>query len=91
MIFTYIMQQHKEPSKFLQCIFSLLLIALGRIFLGQDLTTHVKHKIPLIRLYKIVNCPVFPQKRGTSWEENPNISLCGFRVWGLPLSYTKSS
>jgi len=80
------MQQHKEPSKFLQCNFSSLLMR----NLGQDLTTHVKHKIPLInRLYKFVNCPVLPKKKGRSWEENPNISLCGFRVWGRPLPYTK--
>ncbi len=84
-IITYIMQQHKEPSKILHCIFSSLLMH----NLGQDLTTHVKHKIPLInRLYKFANCPVFPKKKGTSGEENPNISLCGFRVWGRPLFYT---
>jgi hypothetical protein len=33
--------------------------------LGQELTTHVKHKIPLIyRLYNFVNCVLFfPQKK----------------------------
>jgi hypothetical protein len=70
MIFTYIMQQHKEPSKFLQCNFSSLLMR----NLGQDLTTHVKHKIPLInRLYKFENCPVFPPKKEEAGKKIPTL------------------
>lgn len=73
-IYTYIMQQHKEPSKILHCIFSSLLMH----NLGQDLTTHVKHKIPLInRLYKFANCPVFPKKKEQAGKKIPTFLYVG--------------